>query len=196
MHGMVNRALQGFVIATYGAETWEEVCGQAGLHHEEFEAMLDYPDTLTMACFEATAHVLHKRPNGLLEDIGTWLVTDQHLEPLRRLMRFSGPGFLDFLYSLEELGDRGRLALPDLDLPMITLERLDPASFRVRATWGLPGIGPILMGCLRAMADDYGALVLVELDGVDPDGAEAVRIRLLDPAFAKGRAFDLGQVRS
>lgn len=196
MHGMVNRALQGFVTATYGADVWAEVSDQAGLPPSGFEAMLDYPDALTMACFQATAHVLHKHPNALLEDIGTWLVTDDHLEPLRRLMRFSGPGFLDFLYSLEELGDRGRLALPDLDLPRITLERLDPSTFRVLLRWTLPGMGPIAMGCLRAMADDYGALALLDLDGIAPDGTEAVRVQLLDAAYSAGRSFELGQARA
>lgn len=195
MHGMVNRALQGFVTATYGAETWAEVRSQAGLAFEDFEAMLDYPDALTMSCFQATVHVLHKHPNTLLEDLGTWLVTDSHLEPLRRLMRFAGPSFLDFLYSLEEMAERGRLAVPDLDMPTITLERIETSSYRVRARWGLPGIGPILMGCLRAMADDYGALAVLHLDGIDADGAETLRVQLLDSAYSEGRRFDLGQVR-
>ena len=196
MHGMVNRALQGFVTATSGAATWAEVRGQAGLPVEDFEAMLDYPDEMTLACFEAAAHVLHKHPNALLEDIGTWLVTDEQLEPLRRLMRFSGPSFLDFLTSLDEMADRGRLALPDLDMPDIALERLDAATFRIRARWRLPGIGPIVAGCLRAMADDYGALAVLHLDGIEADGAETLRVHLLDATHSRGRHFELGQVRA
>jgi hypothetical protein len=191
---MGNRALQGFVTATYGAEIWAEVRSQAGLPFDDFEAMLEYPDAMTMACLAATAHVLHKHPNAVLEDIGTWLVTDATLEPLRRLLRFSGPGFLDFLYALEELGERGHVALPGLQMPQLALERLDGSSFRVVVRWALPGMGPIVMGCLRAMADDYGALALLELDGIAPDGAEAVRVQLLDAAFAEGRSFDLGRV--
>ncbi|WP_338274529.1 heme NO-binding domain-containing protein [Roseicyclus marinus] len=195
MHGMVNRALQGFLTATYGPGVWAEVRGQAGLPFDDFEAMLDYPDAMTLACFDAACHVLHKPPNVLLEDIGTWLVTDPHLEPLRRLMRFSGAGFVDFLHSLEELGDRGRLAMPDLDLPQIVLERRDAATFTIHARWSLPGIGPILMGCLRAMADDYGALALLRLDGLD-GAVERLEVQLLDPAFSTGRRFDPGRVRA
>lgn len=191
MHGMVNRALQGFVTATYGPDLWAEVRHQACLPFDDFEAMLTYPDALTLTCFDAVCHVLHKHPNAVLEDLGTWLVTDPDLEPLRRLLRFSGAGFLDFLLSLDELGDRGRLAVPDLDLPRIELDRLDPSSFRIRAHWSLPGIAPILMGCLRAMADDYGALALLRLDGIE-GGVECLHVQLLDPAFAQGRRFDLG----
>ncbi|NKX43710.1 heme NO-binding domain-containing protein [Roseicyclus persicicus] len=195
MHGMINRALQGFLTTTYGDAVWAEVRSQAGLPFADFEAMLDYPDALTMACFQAACHVLYKHPNALLEDIGTWLVTDAHLEPLRRLMRFSGPSFLDFLLSLEEMGERGRLAVPDLDMPRIEVDRIDPSSFRIRAQWTLPGIAPILMGCLRAMADDYGALAVLRLDGVEA-GGECLHVQLLDAAYSQGRSFDLGRVRA
>lgn len=192
---MVNRALQGFVTRTYGPDIWAEVRSQAALPFDGFEAMLHYDDAQTMACFMAACHVMHKHPNALLEDLGTWLVTDPDLEPLRRLLRFAGPTFLDFLNSLEELGDRGRLAMPDLEMPHITLEQQDPSSFRLRARWVLPGIAPILLGCLRAMADDYGALALLRLDGLE-DGAECVHVQLLDTAYSEGRSFSLGGVRA
>ena len=193
MHGMVNRALQGFLTATYGHDVWVEVRSQAGLPFADFEAMLDYPDAMTLACFQAACQVLHKHPNALLEDVGTWLVTHEHLEPLRRLMRFSGGTFLDFLHSLEELGDRGRLAVPDLDMPQIELDQIDPSNFRILARWSLPGVGPILMGCLRAMADDYGALAVFRLDGIER-GVECLHVQLLDSAYSQGRSFDLGRV--
>lgn len=195
MHGMVNRALQGFLTATYGDDIWAEVRSQAGLPFEDFEAMLHYDDALTMSCFGAACHVLHKHPNALLEDIGTWLVTDTHLEPLRRLLRFGGGSFLDFLNSLEELGDRGRLAMPDLEMPAILVDQQDPTNFRLRVQWRLPGIAPILLGCLRAMADDYGALAILQLDGIE-DGVECLHIQLLDSAYSEGRSFTLGQDRA
>jgi hypothetical protein len=189
---MVNRALQGFLTATYGPDIWVEVHRQAGLPVTDFEAMLHYDDRLTLATFEAACRVLHKHPNALLEDIGTWLVTDAHLEPLRRLLRFAGPGFRDFLNSLEELGDRGRLAMPDLEMPDIHIEHLDANSYRLSASWTLPGIAPILLGCLRAMADDYGALAFLRLDGIE-DGRECLHIQLLDIAYSEGRRFDLSE---
>jgi len=195
MHGMVNRALQGFVTTTYGADAWASVRSQAMLPVEDFEAMLDYPDALTMQCFQAACGVLQKHPNVLLEDLGTWLVTHDDLEPLRRLLRFSGPTFLDFLYSLEEVGDRGRLAMPDLDMPSIVVEPQDGSGFRIRATWVLPGIGPILLGCLRAMADDYGALAFLTLDGIE-GREECLLVQLLDTKHSAGRRFDLGQAQT
>lgn len=193
MHGMINRALQDFLTTTHGTEIWAEVASQAALPHAGFESMSIYDDTLTMLCFQGACQVLHQHPNALLEDIGIFLITHPPLAPLRRLLRFGGAGFVQFLHSLEELAERGRLALPDLDMPQIEVEQLDPSNFRLRAVWSLPGMGPILIGALRAMADEYGALVLMRLDGIE-QGAECVRVVLLDTHFAAGRSFALGGV--
>lgn len=179
----------------YGDQIWREVRDIASVGPDGFEAMLSYDDMQTVACFEAACHVLHRAPNQLLEDIGTFCVTNPPLDPLRRLLRFGGSHFLEFLMSLEELGERGRLAIPDLEMPSISVEALDPSSYRLSARWVLPGIGPVLLGALRAMADDYGALVLIRLDGIE-NGAECLHVQLLDSAFAPARAFSLGGVET
>ena len=47
-------------------------------------------------------------------------------------------------------------------------------------------------GLLRAMADDYGALAVLEALGDGPGGGEeVVGIHLLESRFAEGRRFDL-----
>jgi len=192
MHGMINRALQGFLTAHYSPALWEEVRDTAGVDPDGFEAMLKYDDAQTMACFEAACHILQKHPNTLLEDVGTYLVTEPALEPVRRLLRFGGATFVEFLFSLEEMADRGRLAIPDLELPQIEVTEVDPSTFHLRARWAVPGIGPILLGGLRAMADDYGALAFLHLSGIR-DGAECLTVQLLDVDFAEGRQFVLGR---
>jgi hypothetical protein len=106
------------------------------------------------------SEVLDKHPNALLEDIGTYLVTDPALEPLRRLLRFGGGTFAEFLVSLEELPDRARLAMPELEMPEITLSCRGRGPLHHRCALAGAGIGPLLLGALRAMADDYGALAI------------------------------------
>jgi hypothetical protein len=192
MHGMINCALQGFLLAHYGPTVWREVCTRARLPEEGFEAMKTYDDALTLACFDAALAVLEKHPNALLEDIGTYLVTHPDLEPLRRLLRFGGGTFVEFLQSLEEMPDRARLAIPELEMPAITLTRQAPGDYMIAARWPLPGIAPVLSGALRAMADDYGALVLLQLAGLET-GEERLSVRVFDTAYSAGRSFSLGQ---
>jgi hypothetical protein len=194
MHGMVNRALQGFIVANCGADIWAEVRSVARLPEDGFEAMHRYDHAVTLTCFGAAVDVLDKHPNALLEDIGTYLVTDPGLEPLRRLLRFGGGTFAEFLVSLEELPDRARLAMPELEMPEITLSVEGGGRFTIAARWPVPGIGPLLLGALRAMADDYGALAILELAGIE-GGVERLRIRVFDAEFNEGKAFSLGQVQ-
>jgi len=189
---MINRALEGFLVATYGPAVWAEVRSVARLPYDGFEAMHRYEHAVTVACFAAAADVLDKNPNALLEDIGTFLITEPKLDPLRRLLRFGGGSFSDFLLSLEELPDRARLAIPELEVPEITIHAKGNGHYMLEALWPLPGIGPLLLGALRAMADDYGALAFVELAGIE-EGAERLRIQVFDSAFNQGKAFSLGQ---
>jgi hypothetical protein len=126
----------------------------------------------------------------LLEDLGTYLVSHPNLERLRRLLRFGGVSYLDFLHSLEDIPDRGHMALPDLDLPRLRLVDCGEGLFRLHVSVLFSGVGHVVVGLLRAMADDYGALVLLDHGGNDA-GDEVISIHLLDHRHSEGRRFDL-----
>jgi hypothetical protein len=190
MHGLINKAVQCFVRDTYGAPVWAAVARTAGLGEQGFEAMLDYPDALTGALIDAAAAVLARPRETVLEDLGTYLVSHPNTGPLRRLLRFGGVDFADFVLSLDELPDRGRLALPDLDLPDLRLEDHGGGRFTLTCTSPVAGAGHVVVGLLRAMADDYGALAWLEHEGSGADG-ESIAIALCDPAHAEGRGFEL-----
>jgi hypothetical protein len=188
MHGLINRSLQSFLRDTYGAALWTRVAEAAGVGPDGFEAMLVYDDALTDAVIAAAAAALDRPGEALLEDLGIHLVS---LEPLRRLLRFGGVDYVDFLYSLDELPDRARLAVADLGLPDLRLEPTGDAGFALTVGPGHPGFAPVFAGILRAMADDYGAFALVDLAG--PAAPGVIRIELLAAAFAEGRSFQLGR---
>ncbi len=44
MHGLINRAIQAFVVSTYGEERWVDIMDTADLGFDQFEAMLIYTD--------------------------------------------------------------------------------------------------------------------------------------------------------
>jgi hypothetical protein len=123
MHGLIYRTLQVFVQDTYGAQQWGDVAALDGLDPPEFEAMLSYDPDLAERLLATSEKVLSLPRDMLLEDIGTYLVSHPNSEGLRRLLRFGGLDFIDFLYSLEDLPDRARLAVPDLVLPDLTAGR-------------------------------------------------------------------------
>ena len=183
MHGLINRSLQTFLGDTYGRALWTEVAAAAGVADEGFEAMLAYEDAVTDRLLEAAARRLDRPRDILLEDMGMYLVS---LEPLRRLLRFGGVDYVDFLHSLDELADRARLAVADIGLPDMELHSRGEGQYALAIRDGHPGFRPVFAGVLRAMADDYGAFALVDLDY-----AGNVGVDLLQARFASGRAFDL-----
>ena len=79
-------------------------------------------------------------------------------------------------------------------LPELRLREMSSGRFRLEIGPGMPGLAEVALGLLRAMADDYGALVTLGLARRAPDGGADVTIRLLDQAHGEGRAFTLGQV--
>jgi len=191
MHGLINRSLECFLNDTYGTEVWQDVVKAADLGFEKFESMLEYDDALTYAVLEAAAVRLTKSTDTLLMDMGTYLVSSPNVKSLRRLLRFGGETFGEFLHSLDDLQDRARLAVPELDLPKLSLLGCpDSGSFKLVCKGPHKGFGWVMVGLLQALADDYGALVLLEHQG-GGDGFEEISIALIESSYTDGRDFSL-----
>ena len=172
---------------------WINAANRIDLGFTEFEPMLSYPDDLTVRLLNELSGVLDKTQNEILEDLGTYLVSHPNVEALRRLMRFGGVNFTEFIHSLDDLPARVRIAVPDLSLPSLEVHSHAPNVFCLTIqtrTWERLRYGRVFLGLLRALADDYGALVVLDYTGTNPD-QEVVEISLLEPEFAQGRNFDL-----
>lgn len=191
MHGLINRGIQRFVIDSYGDANWQAAMARAGLGFTDFEAMWTYDDDVTPAVLAAICDVLDRPYEELLEDIGTYLVSHANVEALRRLLRFGGVTFVEFLHSLDDLPDRARLAVSNLDLPRLELREQSAEHYSLRCYGDIEGWGHLFMGVLRAMADDYGVLAFLEHKGTQ-DGYEMLEISLLETEFSDGRGFELG----
>ena len=196
MHGLINRAIQLFVRDSFGATRWQGICRAAQLEDCEFESMLHYEDAVTERLLDAVAREIGVPRDAVLEDIGTYLVSHPNVEALRRLLRFGGENFVEFLHSLDELPDRARLAVDDLGLPALELRDVDEGRYRLSCRFAKPGFGHVLIGVLRTLADDYGALVFLDYAGSrcmpSGDTEEIINITVFETAFAAGRRFELG----
>lgn len=190
MHGLVNRAIQCFVRDTYGNEIWLDIARGADLEGGTFEAMLFYDDAVTDQVLAGTVRTLGKPREEVLEDIGTYLVSHPQVEALRRLLRFGGVDFMDFLRSLDDLPDRARMAVSDLELPRLELHDAEPNHMHLHVRSSHDGFGHVMLGVLRTMADDYGALVFLNLRHRAPKD-DVIDIALVEAAFAEGRSFTL-----
>ena len=162
MHGMVNRGLQSYVRTIFSFELWEDVCTQAGLSFFNFETMLTYDDEVTDRIIDAIAQQLSRSREEILEDFGTFVVAEKDHSAVRRLLRFGGEDYVEFLFSLEDVHDLASVVLPELDVPRFELTAHDETSYTLDYRFEKVGFGAVFLGLLRAMADDYGALVLID----------------------------------
>jgi hypothetical protein len=190
MLGVVNKAIEEFVITVHGGAVWQEVLRDIGTPGFRLEPMLMYEDEKSYALIRALSKRLSKPQQDILDDIGTYLVTPPNGGALRRLLRFSGSSFDDFLFSLDDLNDRVDLALPDLQLPQIMVipQTIDRVHVRVSQTWS--GFAYVLQGLLRAMADDYGTLVFLDVRRDITDSA-CIEVILIENNFSAGIDFDM-----
>jgi len=188
MDALLLRSLQGYVRDTFGPPVWQAVCRRSGLTIETFEPMLRYAPGLADRVAQGVAEVLGRPVEAVWEDMGTHLVTNPRHQGVRRLLRFGGIGFTDFLQSLEELPGRTRLALADIDLPDLSLKELAPDRFEIRCQSRVKGLVRVLVGILTAMADDYGTLSVIETDDICGD---RIVVRVLDRFHNAARRFDL-----
>ncbi len=186
MDALLLRSLQSYVLDTFGLASWQDICREAGQPGQTFEPMLRYDQALVDRMAGVAAATLGRPVEAIWEDVGTYLVTNPDREGVRRLLRFGGVSFADFLHSLEELPGRARMVLPDLDLPDVTLDEVGPDRFMLRCRSHQRCMQRVLTGMLTAMADDYGALCLIEVVADD-----CVTITVLDSRHAKARAFQL-----
>ena len=193
MHGMIVRSFEGFLRNTYGDALWCEVVTALDSGVDRFEPMFHYDDKIADGLVEIAGQNLGKSRDAMLEDFGTYLVAHPASQRVRRLLRFGGTDYEDFLGSLEDLPGRARLAVPDLALPDLKLTDLGAGQYRLVIEPVFPGVALVFLGLLRALADDYGALVLIEASDHDGERAD-VSIRLLEADFAEGRGFDLAEV--
>lgn len=175
MYGLVDRAVEEYLRSAYGdglARLPLELRGRAAAE-----------DGLSRgyAALCAAASLLGKPSSEMLEDLGAWLA---RVEPLRRILRFSGRDFRDFLLSLEELPGRAELVAPTLHIPRL---RASAEGQSVAIQLLEPDIRwqHALAGLIRGMADDYGALCLI--------GSEEalIRVDIWEEQFAEGRGFTL-----
>ena len=155
MKSLINRAIEEFLRATYGEDLVQSVADEEAV---AVGRLAPLGAGFGTGALERAAFRLSKPLPEMFEDLGGWMT---RIEPVRRLLRFSGRDFKDFLLRLEELPGRAHLGLPDLQARHLQV------------------------GLIRGMADDYGALCLISVEGL------SIRIDIWDEQFFEGRIFSL-----
>lgn len=178
MNRLIDHALRAFLARTYGPDLARFVADETDV----LRALPELPVVeFATAGLSRAANYVSKPTSEMFEDLGAWMT---RIEPIRRLLRFSGRDFHDFLLRLEELPGRSHLVLPRLGVPALTIKAEDRSVWLIMAD-PAPAWQHLLMGIVRSMADDYGALCVISVE------AAGIRVDVCDDQFAEGRRFML-----
>ncbi|RNF33383.1 heme NO-binding domain-containing protein [Paracoccus methylarcula] len=179
MHWLVRRSIESFLRETYSDQFWLRVCQRSG-----DDALQRYVyDRHSIDLISDAARFLDKPEDDLLEDLGAWIARRRRV---RRLLRFSGRNFPDFLLNLEMLADRVRMVMPDFFMPRVQVFEDGADCLRIDFPPDGHDWACCMAGLIRCMADDYGALGLIWI------GENSVTVQISDGSFAPGRRFLLG----
>lgn len=197
MHGLICKAIEGFVKDQHGAGAWAAIRAQSGLAIEGFETLRIYDPDIATTVIDATAFVLGRDRDAVLEDVGHWICTHPPLEAVRRLIRFTGRTFMNLLYALDEVHDRACMAVPGLCLPRFRLDRDYAGELVIYSRWHIAGGAALLTGALRAMADDYGTLAMIDAGRAEMSNGiwfELIHIKVIQQDYHESREFTLGGI--
>lgn len=162
MHGLISRSFELFLRDCYGDRIWERAARQAKVDPRGIFLLQKSPDKVSETLIEEAAAILRQEKGELVEDLGGWLT---QREPIRRLLRFSGRDFSEFVESLGEFPRRAQMVIQSLKVPRVVVTMPTAQSYEVTIDGGSDIWPMLLAGVLRGMADDYGALAVITVQG-------------------------------
>lgn len=180
MHWLVRKSIESFLRDTYNERLCRTACHVPGAGSQQDFIL----DRHSRDLIDDAARFLDKTESDLLEDLGAWIARQ---ERTRRLLRFSGRNFREFLLNLELLPDRMRMIVPDLPMPQMRVVEDGGDCLRVEIPSDRSEWLHAIAGLIRCMADDYGVLGLIWTDD------DRVIVQISDGAFTSGRSFWPGE---
>ena len=182
MHKIATNCLEMFLKDAYGDDLWQSVADAAGFDSGDLLNWHGASEEVAESIFVEASARLGKSRQEFLEDMGAWLT---HQEPIRRLLRFSGGRFYDFLGSLREIVPRIKMVLPDIGISNLRVSTNGTGSYCILGKEEDVDFIWIISGAIRGMADDYGALAVISTS------ANSVNVDVALPEFSERRGFSL-----
>jgi len=190
MHGTINRGFQSYVSSTYGSEIWNEVAELSGVRSVRFILLVSYDDDITDRMILSLGDVMKLTREKVLEDFGSFIVSEVPLRHVRRLLNFAGDDYNDFLRAVEGFRDRLKLALPGIDVPVLEVIEDSVDEFEINYRFEKKGFEAFILGILRGMATDFHTKIEVDYTAGLPEGGWDVGVfrvqvkeRLLGQSF-------------
>lgn len=162
MYGMINQAVRDLVCHQAGDDTWLDVCREAEIDPEGFEALTPYPDALTYKLVGIAARKLNMTPDVVLHNFGRHWVFFTAEQGYGEVMRMFGKDFRSCLANLNRMHGHMGAMMPQLKPPRFTVVEDSPKAITVHYFSEREGLGPMVVGLLEGLAEKFGEKISVE----------------------------------
>ncbi|NQY09113.1 MAG: heme NO-binding domain-containing protein [Flavobacteriales bacterium] len=165
MYGLVNKAVQQFVIEGHGEEAWDIIRKSAGVADESFISMEPYPDKTTYDLVAAAAEHLEIDSGDILEAFGGYWIRFSMEEGYGDLLNMAGNNFPAFLKNLNNLHTHVAQSYTKLRPPSFLCEEIDEKTFRLVYSSERPGLTRFVGGLLLGLAEKFNVDITIDYKG-------------------------------
>lgn len=103
MKGVINKGIQEYAEANFGADVWETIKARARCEEFVFAPTQDYPDELTPRLIEAASAILNLPLETVQVEYGKFMVPNTLKETYPPYFALAGKSAWEFLHRLDEI---------------------------------------------------------------------------------------------
>jgi hypothetical protein len=172
MYGLVNQAVQDFIVAQHGEATWDRVRRAAGFSDPAFIPLEQYPDQLTFALVGAACEATGADAATLVEEIGAYWVAFTARQGYGELLDQLGATFAEALGNLDAMHVRVALMMPSLKPPSFRVRAATDRSLTLDYISKRQGLAPMVVGLVKGLGRKYGLEPAVRLTKARVEGSD------------------------
>ena len=161
MYGMVNHAVRGLVVESFGLEKWDTIATKAN-SPLDFVALESYDDDVTYRLVGAASEVLGLEPAAILQTFGKYWVAKVATAQYPSLMDKTGTSFERFVSNLDHMHSRIQATFPNYKPPSFRVKTLDEGVILVDYYSEREGLLPFVEGLFDGVGDHFGVSVTLE----------------------------------
>ena len=178
MYGLVNQALEDFVIQGFGNSAWDRIRQGAGINQDMFIAMDGYPDETTYSLVGAATEVLGLDASQVLEGFGEHWVLYTAQSGYGEMLAMFGSDLRSFLNNLDNLHSHVGMSFPALRPPSFTVEEIEgDTGLLLHYRSERAGLAPMVVGLLKGLGRRFSQDIDVgQVGHRGPDDHDVFRI--------------------
>lgn len=170
MYGLVNKAVEKFVLENYDEKTWLQIKQEANVEDEAFISMQAYSDDVTYNLVGAASKILSIEANDILELFGKYWIKFSMLEGYSHLIQLAGNSFPQFVKNLDNMHSHIAQAYTKLQPPSFQCHEIDEETIEVIYISHRPGLMMFVKGLFLGLGEHFKLEIKIEYIGAIEEG--------------------------